>query len=556
VTARRGSGAPRPEDQDVQSFEAERLPRALVLLIPLVGALAALPGLSGPLLADDYVLLSRVVDRPLAEIVRTLFAPTGVVATYRPLTELSIGLDAHLWGTPFGFHLVNLVWHVLCALLCCALVRALVPQRPVVALVAGLLFASHPVHGDAIFWVGARADLLVTCLSLASLILFLRGAGADRRRRPTVASLALFAAALLCKESALALPLLVVLLDLAAPTGERLAARLRRGLPRYLTYGVVAAAYLALRLLVVRGAPLRVPGPSEALFAAGLSLKLLLLPVETHGGVRGGVVLALSVITLVVGFLRYARMGDRRNMLLAATWTALLLAPLLDEPRRVALYLPSTGLCVFFGIVLGGLIWRRDREHPAWVRSASAGGLLVLLVGGVVLLAYHATVYRRAGALAERLVTQLLEARRVACPEARLLAVANVPAALTSWAGDQPVFAFGFPEAVRLADPELKPCVLSTLYVKDGVTARPSAHRGPDGALLLAAGETASFSFHGPQLTTGRDRVRAGLVLRHPTWSVRLEEVQRGRVTRLRVEPRGQLGPIFAWTGEQVELVR
>jgi hypothetical protein len=551
------SGAPRPEDQDVQSFEAERLPRALVLLIPLAAALAALPGLFGPLLADDYVLLARLVDRPLSEVARAVFWPTAAVGAYRPLTELSIALDAALWGgAPFGLHLGNLLWHVACALLCSALVRALVPPRPVVALVAGLLFASHPVHGDAIFQVGARADLLVTCLMLASLILFLRGGGVDRRRRPTLASLAVFAAALLCKESALVLPLLVVLLDLAAPTGERLGRRLRAGLPRYLWYAGVLAAYVAFRLVVVRGAPLRLPGLGEALFAVGLSLKLLLLPVETHSGVRGGVVLALSVITLVVAFLRYARMGDRRNMLLASVWTVLLLMPLLDEPRRVALYLPSTGLCVFFGIVLGGLVWRRDQEHPVWVRRVGAGGLLLLLVGGVGVLAYHATVYRRAGALAQRLVAQLLEARRAAAPAAREVAIANLPAALTSWAGDQPLFAAGFPEALRLVDPGLEARVLSTLYVKDGATVRPRARRVRDGALLLEAGESAAFSFHRPELTTGRDRPRVGQELELVGWSVRLEAVERGRVTRLRVTARRPPGPVFAWTGARVELVR
>jgi hypothetical protein len=549
----------RADDQDVRSLEAERLPRALVLLIPIAAAAAAVAGLHGELLCDDYPLLLSNSVHHIGDLLRPFLGASASAAaggTYRPLAELSIGLDALLWGAePFGFHLVNLLWHVINALLCYALVRVLVPPRPVVALTAALLFAVHPVHADALFWISARSDLVCTCFYLGSLILFVRGSGADRRRRPTVGSLLLFLCALLSKEVALSLPLVVVLLDLAAPATESFWRRARAHLPRYGVYLLVAAAYLALRLTVLPSlGRAHFPGLRQALFNFGLYLKLLLLPVETHAGLRGGVVLVLSVITVVVAFLRYARMGDRRNMLLAVAWTIIVLVPMIDVPRRFQLYLPSTGLCIFFGIVLGGLIWRRDADHPMLIRRASLVGLLLLLGGGAALLSYHATVYRRAGGVAHKIVEQVL---RLTPPRAdRPLLVANLPGVLTSWAGDQSIFAFGFPEALILASgrSELRSEVLSTLYIKDGEVPRPSIARQRDGSVRLAIGGGAlGFSLHTREVTTGRDEVRVGQIVqtvgRRTTQIVRLEQ---GKILELRIADGDGPRPLLAWDGQTI----
>jgi hypothetical protein len=551
------SDAPlRVDDQDVRSAEAERLPRALVLLVPLAAAAAAAAGLGVELLSDDYPLLLSNSSGGLLRPFLGASVSAAAGGTYRPLAELTIGLDALVWGaTPFGFHLVNLLWHVVNSLLCYLLVRALVPPRPVVALTAALLFAVHPVHADALFWISARSDLVCTCFYLGSLILFVRGAGPDRRRHPTVGSLILFLCALLSKEAALSLPLLVVLLDLAAPATDSVWRRARAHLPRYGVYLLVAAGYLALRLTVLPSlGKAGVPGLRQALFNFGLYVKLLLLPVETHTGLRGGVVLVLFVITVVVTFLRYARMGDRRNMILAVAWTIIVLVPMLDVPQRFQLYLPSTGLCIFFGIVLGGLIWRRDADHPVLIRRVSLAGLLLLLGGGAALLAYHATVYRRAGAMAQEIVEQVL---RLAPQRAdRPLLVANLPGVLTSWAGDQSIFAFGFPEALVLASgrPELQSQVLSTLYLRDGEVPRPRIDRQPDGSVRLTAGGGAlGFSLHSRDVTTGRDAVRLGQIVQIVgRRTTQIERLEQGRIMELRIADGDVRGPLLAWDGRAI----
>ena len=551
----------RPGDRDIPSFEAERIPAWTVILAPILAAVVASPGLGNHLLSDDFALLSGNLGQSAMDLVRPfLHESTSRAAggTYRPLTEVSVGLDYFLWGrSPFGFHLVNLLWHVLNTLLCFAFVRVLVPPRPVVALTAAVLFAVHPVHADAIFWLSARSDLLVTFFYVASLLLFVRGRGPEKRRVPTVGSVLCFVAALLSKEVALSLPLLVVILDLASPSTESFRHRMRRHMLRYLVYIAVALAYLGLRLTVLPTiGQAEFPGLVEGLFNFALYFKLMLLPMETNTGLRGVVVVVLVVIVVVVMFLRYARMGDRRNLLFGVAWMVTIILPILDVPRRWQLYMPSVGFCIFFAIVLAGLIWRRDEYHSRRVSRVSGVALFLLLSGGAMLLYYHATVYGRAGTLGQRIIAQLQKLEPNP-PAGYVITAANLPAVITSWSGNQPVFAFGFSEALKLAygRTDISGQVLSTLYVEDSQQARPGASRLAKDQLQFDTGGGAySFSFHTSRFTTGRDLPRKGEVLQFGRWTTRIDKVEEREIKRIVVKPRGgrKLGTVYVWNGDRM----
>ncbi len=551
----------RSEDRDRPPLEGiEQIPRWTMFLVPVLAAAVALPGVGNHLLSDDFALLHTNVGQTVGEIFSPFLQQSTSRAaggSYRPLTEATIGLEYLLWGnSPVGMHLTNLLLHALNSLLCLALVRVLVPPRPVVALTAGLLFAVHPVHGDAIFWLSARSDLLCTLFYLLSMILFVRGRGKERRRAPTAPSVVAFVLALLSKEVALSLPFLVVLLDLAAPSPEGFRNRFRRHMPRYMVYFLVAAAYLGLRLTVLPTiGHARWPGVGEALFNFFLYLKLLVLPMETHTGPRGLVVVTLAIIVVVVMFLRYARMGDRRNLFLSAAWMVTILFPMLDVPRRWQLYLPSVGFCIFFAIVLGGLVWRRDEYHPLWIRRASGAGLLVLLLGGGTLLYLHASVYGRAGDMAQQIIGQIKKHEPSPRP-GQVITVANLPGVMTHWSGDQPIFAHGFAEALKLAYgmQDMSGRLLSTLYVASGKPAAPTATRqGKGKGLLLTRGKGAyAFSLHSLRFVTGRDRPEEGQSLDMGDWITDLESVQNEEIHALRIRPKRSVGPIYVWDGQGI----
>lgn len=85
--------------------------------------------------------------------------------------DLSWLIDSWLFGfgNPVGPHLGNLLLHAATCALIVPLWRR-IGVTPEVALVAGVLFAVHPIHVEPVAWVMGRKDVLSTFLGLASLM--------------------------------------------------------------------------------------------------------------------------------------------------------------------------------------------------------------------------------------------------------------------------------------------------------------------------------------------------------------------------------------------------
>lgn len=142
----------------------------------------------------------------------------------RMVGYLSFALDHRLHGLDVrGYHAVNLLVHISTALLVFALARllfrtpALAGSRlqadaDLVALLAALLFAVHPVQTQAVTYVVQRLASLSTFFSVLAVVAWLRwriAGGAAYAVALAATFLALFT-----KESAATLPLLLVLCEL------------------------------------------------------------------------------------------------------------------------------------------------------------------------------------------------------------------------------------------------------------------------------------------------------------------------------------------------------
>ncbi|XP_034256998.1 protein O-mannosyl-transferase TMTC2-like [Thrips palmi] len=176
----------------------------------------------------------------------------GSHGSYRPLSVLSLRANAYLAGgmRPYGFHLVNAQLHALCSYLVTRLSRRLLGglggRGPGVWLTAGLLFAAHPVHCEAVAGIVGRADLLASALALLALLSFLqhldwreRGCRCEALRslRPggraawcrcrawsallLAATMALAAAAMLCKEPGATVVAVCMVYDVVVQLGRR-----------------------------------------------------------------------------------------------------------------------------------------------------------------------------------------------------------------------------------------------------------------------------------------------------------------------------------------------
>ena len=91
---------------------------------------------------------------------------------YRPLVLLSFTADFSLWGlNPWGYHLSNLLLHVLNSLLVYSLMGFY--TSPLTACVGSLLFAVHPIHTEAVTYISGRVELLMSLFLLGGTVVFL-----------------------------------------------------------------------------------------------------------------------------------------------------------------------------------------------------------------------------------------------------------------------------------------------------------------------------------------------------------------------------------------------
>jgi tetratricopeptide (TPR) repeat protein len=127
---------------------------------------------------------------------------------YRPLVSQSFGLQWWLHGERiWAFHLVNLLLHAGASALVAELGRRLANWR--VGLVAGLLFACHPIHSEAVAGLVGRAELACAVGLFAAMVLFLKQPMTTPR---AWAIFALGLLAMLSKEQGLLLPALLAAL--------------------------------------------------------------------------------------------------------------------------------------------------------------------------------------------------------------------------------------------------------------------------------------------------------------------------------------------------------
>jgi hypothetical protein len=115
----------------------------------------------------------------------------GVDNLYRPLVSQSYAFQRWLVGDrPWTFHLVNVILHAFVSVLVFQLAVLLFSRR--VGLIAGVLFAVHPIHSEVVAGLVGRAEL---CCALF-VLLGLSASAANARLLSSDSSLTLFDRAL------------------------------------------------------------------------------------------------------------------------------------------------------------------------------------------------------------------------------------------------------------------------------------------------------------------------------------------------------------------------
>jgi tetratricopeptide (TPR) repeat protein len=196
-------------------------------LLPAIVAAATLaafsPALPGEFLNwdDDTNFLNNPHYRGLGLAnLRWMFS--DYFGHYMPITWMTLGLDYVLWGmNSRGYHATNLILHAFNAVLCFLVLRELLRRaRPEgdaglhgwIAAAGALFFSLHPLRVESVAWVTERRDLTSGVFFFLSILAYLRWTD-SRRPSALCASVAGFAAMILCKTMGMMLPFVLLVID-------------------------------------------------------------------------------------------------------------------------------------------------------------------------------------------------------------------------------------------------------------------------------------------------------------------------------------------------------
>lgn len=302
--------------------------------------------------------------------------PAWGAAMYRPLAIIAYAVD---WRAGVVWlHAVNLLWHAAVSILVAALTRRWTGSD-MASLVAGLLFALHPVHVEAVANIVGRAELMATLFVVLSVLAALEY---DCLGWSMVA----LALGLLSKETAATVPALVAA-GWVAGVGRRPSTR--RKLAYVGSWVGLGVVYVAVRWTILHPyveqqqlAPvfLGASFPATRMTAvaaiadfARLLFFPLTLRVDYSPGERTLVTspfdvrLILGVICLVgwAVLIGWAWRRGRRHEAFALSWIGISLLPVANLLFPIGvlvaertLYLPSVGLCLAVGFWIRGVAAR------------------------------------------------------------------------------------------------------------------------------------------------------------------------------------------------------
>ncbi|PWB74134.1 MAG: hypothetical protein C3F15_08230 [Holophagae bacterium] len=309
------------------------------MLIAATAAALYAPAAHFELTGDDYQLMQ------LAKMAS--HSPTTVLSAegqFRPLVIATLITDRALWHQRSGgYHLTNLVLHVVCGIgLLTVALRLGLGVLP--AAVLSLLWTLSPFGVESAVWVSARSD---TMLAICWFLIILLWPGPDRRfsARRALAVITVAGAAVLTKESWVAMPILFVGLGIHGNDSQ-----VRRWTLAATWSAIAALGYLAVRITTGSGLPGQIAISGHTLakpfhtLAAFLFLEEL-RPIGYTLTWRGTIAVAVTAALCVSAY--HAR--DRAGLVGAALFLAGILPtlPVSNLPHRYVVIAHAGFLLLF-----------------------------------------------------------------------------------------------------------------------------------------------------------------------------------------------------------------
>lgn len=185
---------------------------ALVLL----GAIAFANSLGGAFIIDDFVAL---VDNPdirnpwSMSLLRSSWGESALLG--RPLVTLTFAINFAFDGLNVrGYHVGNIVAHVLCALALFGVILR-IRQSVAFAFACASLWMLHPLNSEVVNYISQRTESMMALFYLSTIYACVRAHASGRPRLWVSVALAATVLGTLSKQSMVTIPFAVLLLDYA-----------------------------------------------------------------------------------------------------------------------------------------------------------------------------------------------------------------------------------------------------------------------------------------------------------------------------------------------------
>lgn len=234
---------------------------------------------NGFVLDDEYVILQNPVIRSvdLEKIFTSNYVPIydpTYAPGYRPITTLTFSIN-YLFGElrPTGYHLVNIIIHAINSILAFLIALKLFKEKLFPAFGVALIFALHPVQTDVVAAVVGRADMLAFAFLFIGFFIHIKYE--DYRNR---FSMLFYFLALLCKESVILFPGVIVFYDFTFRQ-RKFNLLLRQNGLYYMEFALVALLYTTIRMGAVGLVPAKINFLDNPVGTESFGVRLLNFPI-------------------------------------------------------------------------------------------------------------------------------------------------------------------------------------------------------------------------------------------------------------------------------------
>lgn len=188
----------------------------LIPMLMVIGILAYAQTLFYPFVHDDVEFIQKNPTIQTLHTKEIFLRPNDAPAKglinfyYRPILDVVYRLQYQLFKfNPSGYHLINILLHISNAVIILFLFRNIFKNSSL-AFAAALVFLIHPVQTEAVACIVGISNLLYVFFLLLSLLMYQKRG----EKGNYVISLVFFLTALLTKEQAVMLPVLLILCEL------------------------------------------------------------------------------------------------------------------------------------------------------------------------------------------------------------------------------------------------------------------------------------------------------------------------------------------------------